>query len=189
MRESVLAQYNCTVRVKSSHNEVCERKDLTCTLSCHWCVWEEQLTYAVARLKRAIIQVLVVVDGANKKGLETQLKRAIILVLKNWLFLKKGLLHHTSYFMAQYLETVQTSCTSVVWTVSTGNFAISLLEETLFISQLSSTVTFFYMLGSWVTKGYLCKTKCWSHLYLLSLSAIKSEKIDDFFLVWKTCML
>ena len=35
----------------------------------------------------------------------------------------------------------------VLYTVSSKTFSISLLEETLFISQLSSPVTFFSMLG------------------------------------------
>ena len=87
------------------------------------------------------------VRGANKKGLLflSQIEQGESFKLKRFW---KGA--HSAHFWMELCTTWY--CT--VWTVSSKNFAISLLEETLFIFQLSSPVTFFNMLGSWVTKGW-----------------------------------
>ena len=63
----------------------------------------------------------------------------------------------------------------LVWTVSSKSFYFSVLEETLFIFPVSSLVTFFNMLGSWVTKGY--------KFYPCSTCADSPK--SPFFLTWK----
>ena len=105
-----------------------------------------------------------VYSGANKKGTgkmmffcARDLKRARLkkgyyvclrssrVSLKTQLFLKKEL-------TPLIFQRIVHNLILYELTVSTGNLAISLLEET-FISQLSSLMTFLNMLGSWVTKG------------------------------------